>query len=499
MIQRYNHFFLLCSFGLLLLCGSGCGVLDEALIDPIPCQSSNSCPADVPICDTARGVCAPCDQVADLPRADAECRARGLGMRCAAGQTFDQPGRCMACRTAMDCNPDKGCWHGICVASCQKDLQCVDSGVCLSVPSLSAGTDAIPGQGLCVPKEEVLSVGITQRACVSYPNQEGIYCTLNAAIGRLNQQFADADTRLLALSTRASVGPSDYRRIIHVLPGIYGSLDLSPARVSRAKVAISMYGGDDPANRPQIVEGHGVAPSVLIGPEIEVTLDGFDIGLGSTGIDCQGSTLIVRRSTVSAADAVGIQTDGCQLTLDRVKVKNSKGGALSLMGQATYHITNSVFVGNSSVYQPILVFDAGTDGVFRFNTVANNSSNFAGTLSCADVAIGNSETPGARRIENSIFALNPLGQGRHSQVSGNCQLDHVVVGSADPYPGGTRMDPLFVSDSQDFHLRPGQANDSCCIDQVHPSPVDTETMDFDSRPRPNGPGSDIGAYEFYPH
>jgi hypothetical protein len=257
---------------------------------------------------------------------------------------------------------------------------------------------------------------------------------------------------------------------------------------------------------------------------IEVTLEGVRIRnndvTGRYGISCTANTssptLRLHRMVISQSTSEppptppppgALYVSGCTIEVDRTAIINNNSNALILaepaVAQTKYQITNSIIANNTlgdargGVGALAAVRLAGT-GIFRFNTVVNNTIAqpilpLIGGVDCG---------PTQKAIENSIVVENP--KVLNMQIN-SCLINEVVVGLGDA-DAGIRENPVFVNPSnklpQGLALAPA---DVACRDQAAPIPSASEIMQLPSRgywqwsysgtPRPVGPAADIGAFE----
>jgi hypothetical protein len=250
---------------------------------------------------------------------------------------------------------------------------------------------------------------------------------------------------------------------------------------------VSVYGPAGEGGEAQL--GGDLNQDAIVVTGGGLRLDGVRVK-GKTGLRCTGSvtSVEIRRSQVLDTSSVGMDVQGCSLVLDRVVIKGSRDGALALGAGASYSISNSFLVANSSLANAAIRISNNCKGSFRFNTVAGNVSSVAAGISCGQIP---------RTLEASIFAGNTAVGG--SQLGGACALLDTVVGAADAAPG-IRKDPEFIGPMaplSDYRLKDTPGNAACCIDQIPAERVAAPRirMDYDGTPRPQRLRLDVGAHE----
>ncbi|HEY5926289.1 MAG TPA: right-handed parallel beta-helix repeat-containing protein [Kofleriaceae bacterium] len=201
--------------------------------------------------------------------------------------------------------------------------------------------------------------------------------------------------------------------------------------------------------------GHGIM--VPFGEPVNLTLDGINvIGNSGTGVIVQGGTLAVSRSVVSG---------------------NSGGGAYV---NATFNITNSLFVANGSGVSTTggLFLTPMGNVTFKFNTVANNQA-----------------TTGAIRGINCTLAVtstNTIVSG--NDVSSGCSFEYSLFDTGTI--GGTNRigDPKFKNVMPSNPLAANYfriQSTSAAVDNADPASMMLTDIDGDAR----GNAPDIGADE----
>ena len=202
-----------------------------------------------------------------------------------------------------------------------------------------------------------------------------------------------------------------------------------------------------------------------------------------------GGSASVTSSEISGGMQLGIAADNTALVVSRSIISRNRRGGISLMGQATYDITNNFVFRNGNDgdgdfggmrLAPISV---GSNRV-RHNTIAFNdcrvdaTPSYAGGLYCT-----NGVAP------NNLVFNNYAGNATqpNAQYAGNCDTagSMIDIGTASVHFVSPIAEPF------DYHL----ANvSSAAMDVGTPSDVN---VDFDGQPRPLGQ-PDVGADELYP-
>ena len=200
------------------------------------------------------------------------------------------------------------------------------------------------------------------------------------------------------------------------------------------------------------------------------------------GVSATGATVTVSGATITGTGSggAGVSATGGTVTLGRSLLQGNSGGVVLSSG-VSYTVENNLIVKNLSAATPGVSIDGASTGVFRFNTVANNTTGAGrGGIECG--------AAGTKLIEASIVVGNTVLMG--TQLGAQCTLDGVVTGS-DSATAAIMKTPVFVG-ANDFHLVPSNAaNLDCCVDRRVTGP----TVDFDGSARPKGAAFDIGAHE----
>jgi hypothetical protein len=194
---------------------------------------------------------------------------------------------------------------------------------------------------------------------------------------------------------------------------------------------------------------------------------------GPPNVGCHGIYMSGNRNVVDGCDFADNVGHGIQIY---------PKGDHNVLRNSTWHGTTAgpaigVYYGSENQVYNNLVYGNRFEGIFAFgpnalyanNTIYNNQG--PGIFIRADAP--------AAVFRNNI-AYHNRGGDIVSEPPGNGTFSHNLT-----------SDPRFVKASAgDFHLTPG----SPAIDTG--MPVSAVTTDFDQRPRPQGAGFDIGAYEY---
>jgi hypothetical protein len=262
--------------------------------------------------------------------------------------------------------------------------------------------------------------------------------------------------------------------VIRVLPGFYLTFT-----VAGQKASIFGPGGEEGV--AQVFEEDAGAIHVRDGAEVLV--DGFEIGGPTTSaVNCAAARAVVRRSTLrSDVGSAAFVANACDVELDRARIMTHLGAIQ--FTDTRYRVTNAFVTGAS---ERIAIRVSGGQGSFRFVTVTGNYKETTpdGPFDCGAAPVS---------IQDSIVAHNrPFGD-TGSQFRGACQLERVVVGAADSSAaaGAVHLDPLL---EDGYRLPRSASNLDCCVDRG-PRSAGRFRRDIDGTLRPQGPRTDLGAFE----
>ena len=239
------------------------------------------------------------------------------------------------------------------------------------------------------------------------------------------------------------------------------------------RVAILGPGRDALSTQQAVISG------VTVTGGSRLTLNGLSVtnNTGQPAVQCNSSaTIYVKNALVSNTynSGGGIYAAQCaKVEVERTKINAVAGNGIFLTGGSGHRIINNAITNgnrNSTNFmeQYGIRISGNADGVFSFNTIANN---LQGILCDNSVA-----------VTDSIVTAN----AGALQVSG-CQASRIVSTGVVLDPGYTSgMDPILTSDPM---------NDTCCIDKGMPDVNRTIKEDYFGVPRPKGNGYDIGFHE----
>lgn len=221
----------------------------------------------------------------------------------------------------------------------------------------------------------------------------------------------------------------------------------------------------------------------------------------SSAADLEVRILTIRDGSGFGYGGIRAETVGGDVALDRLIVRNNTAagtdstGGILVPAARRVDVTNSLLLNNVCATGWCAARLASTTTNlwaigFNHNTVARNGCPANGCL-MGGVHFGGTA---AADISNNAFSANGAEQAdftnpnchlRSNMIGGYRGTPAFVAGIVDP------KDPGFVNPAGDnYRLRP----DSPLLDAGEPN-VDGSALDLDGRPRPNGAGFDIGAYE----
>ncbi len=415
---------------------------DAADAGSASCTADTECPVTAPHC-AAGGICVACDDSA----------------QCSADKPVCDPGT----NTCRGCTSDTECPSNACN---------LDSGVCRSSADVIYASPA----------------GVTTGTCTQ------------AAPCALDHAFAVIDAT---------------RFVVRMLPGSYAG----NVSIVGKQVVIDGYGAT--------LNGGNAAPALAATDGANVRLGGLTIlyltaSSGGTAVDCRVATAGAAVPTLYLADvavdssAAVAAAIGCNLTVADSRFHGRSpdaaaivcadpsvttitrsmidggGGIVSLGAGSSMGITNSI-IANQVNAQGSLVggsFGTGAAGSLSvsFSTIINSPIKCTtGIPACAN------GTAAGVCVANSII----IGTGGDQVTGSACQMSYdLIMPQAVAPPGNNRVniDPLFVdAANKNYALKPS----SPAIDSADPSATPPAT-DYAGTPRPQGPRSDVGAFEYKP-
>jgi len=259
---------------------------------------------------------------------------------------------------------------------------------------------------------------------------------------------------------------------VRVAAGTYAA----PVTITRSIDLLGGFSADwsaqDPVAYPTIIDGHGL----LISGTVEVTVAGFDIRNGTTGISVQDATLHAVQNRIHGHSGDGIHVSGGDLTLERAWVYENGGDGVNV-ATGSYTLTNVVLAHNSGpglraagstgqVLHATFARNGGTGAVIGGNALFTNTLVYSHTL-------GVDATTGAAAMWNTLWWENTV------NTSGTVTSTNQVSG-----------DPRFIDPAAvDYHIHIGSA----AMDAGTESGV---SEDVDGDPRPLFTAPDIGADEY---
>lgn len=334
---------------------------------------------------------------------------------------------------------------------------CAQPGACTrhaDCPSSICDTYAAAGRGRCIQEARALYVSSSCRdPDLATGTQDDPFCQIRQAV-----------SAAAALS----------KDVIRVMPGSY-----LPFGVAGQKLSIFGPAGEDGV--AHVFEEDAGAVNLREGSDVLV--DGFELG-GPThsAVSCVSGRAAVRRSTLrSDVGNAAFNAIACDVELDRAEIRTYLGAIQ--FTDTRYRVTNTFITGSS---ERIAIRISGGQGSFRFVTVTGNYKETTpdGPFDCGSAPV---------LIQDSIVAGNRVYGDTGSQFRGACELQRVVVGQGDSSTsaGAIHLDPQF---EEGYVLARNEANLACCIDHG-PRTAGRVRRDIAGTPRPQGPRTDLGAFE----
>lgn len=361
-------------------------------------------------------------------------------------------GSCAACRTSSDCiRPGKTFCDqtdNLC-KGCTANSQCPGSFICKLDASLLTAGDTLNNIGECVKTSDVAFVDNNPAVCDNAGAGGKPYCQINQAIAAGKSY----------INVKGNGGTT---------ANLYQAVTVDNGK----QVAILGPGRDVPFSTQQ-----AVINGVTVISSARVTLIGISVtnNAGQPAVQCSGSgTLYAQGLLITdkvVASTGGIYANNCtKVDIQKTKITGPFGYGIFITGGSGHRVINNALINSGSSPEPAgLRLSGGADGIFAFNTIANNRQ---GVVCDSAVAITDSIVTGNLTMP---------------QLSSNCQSTRVVT-------AGVAIDPSYTT-GNDPKLTADPMNDACCIDKGMPDAARAIKDDFYSTKRPLGNGYDIGFHE----
>ncbi len=386
---------------------------------------------------------------------------------CSGATPFCVNSACVACRDSTTCPLTRPVCDMVShdCRSCAKDSEC-DSGAC----DFAAGR--------CVDQGAILyaspSGGSTDPCTKTSP------CSLRRASG-----LVDTGTPYIVLRPGRYSGGAGFDGKKATIVGHNAILDIVDT-ASMVNLNASMINMRD-TNLEDHLDTSGmdnIPPGIQL-LESTLTVDnmqGNTVKIYAIGVQPSGNGILV----VGHSHFTGPALFGRQLIIDGCVFHNLALDAFShdpLSVEGSIQMSNSVLIVDST--------NRPTFGVISFTTTPQVSRITHNTFMGGSGVVCSAAAGSAWSFDSNIFYNVPT-----IAAGGGCQYQYSlsvpVAGLAGT--GNITGDPMFHDVANgDFHLKPG----STAIDAANPADVLTG-HDFDGTPRPQGPRSDIGAFEYAP-
>lgn len=438
------------SLGTNFFCNKAQGCCEEMKLGR--CNVTPDCDMnDKPVCDTANNICVACSST-NMALGDQQCGTWSSARVDPLNRSLCISGLCAECRTSNDCKRTGKTFcdqtDNIC-KGCTMHSQCLPgSGICKLDSSLLATGDQLTNIGECVNTNDVVYV---DRGYVNCSTGDGTsakpFCELNQAVATGKSYINLKGNGTAMVNT-------------------YQSVTVDSGKL----VAVFGPGRDVPAAQQALISG------VTVSGGARITINGVTVthNTGQPAVQCNGSaSLYVQSAQITNAflSGGGIYANQCtRVVVEKSRINNIAGNGIFITGGSGHRVVNNAIVDSTrnsanTMETYGLRISGNADGLFAFNTIANN---LQGVQCDSSVA-----------VTDSIIVSN----GGGAQVGGNCQTPRTVV------------DASKVSLDASFFLTTNSLNDSCCVDKGLPDANMTIKDDYSSTKRPLGGGYDIGFHE----
>ncbi|MCW5808453.1 MAG: hypothetical protein KIT31_39245 [Deltaproteobacteria bacterium] len=223
-----------------------------------------------------------------------------------------------------------------------------------------------------------------------------------------------------------------------------------------------------------------------------------DVSIQQTGWNGVNCDFEILRADITLTGSI-TTGDDFTLVFDRVRMRAvARSSLIQMNGQrGKVRVTNSIL--EDMNFSAECSSACNNSFEMAFSTVVLDQALDAQLLGCADT----NAVPGtwSASYENNIFASigppPPLGGNVFRGKSVNCTLrNNIMFPQPTPIAGNPAVDPQFVNVAgRDYHLMPA----SPARDAAVPSSANLGTdHDLEGTARPQGPRSDLGAYELAP-
>ena len=502
-------------------CGADAPICDDGVCRA--CQADNECAAfgdALPACG-ADGACVECNADSFCDSGLGACSADNTCIECSDSSDCQEEGRsicseqatCVECVESSDCAGASENRH-ICTGEstcveCETSSDCSEpaAGACEDNSCRACQADSECASGLCLEDEGV---------CVE--SVKIVYASTAGADGP-DCGTQDAPCKSIGGAQGALPKVGGARKNIVLQPGTY----LDTIRIeNNPKVDGVIVRG---APGVIIAGSHATEPVVRVS-KADATFEDLEIVATPTadGLICQytGTHLTLRRVTVRDGGKNGVVVEGGKLSLLESAVENFKGKGIlyDRAPDSGFIFDHGIIEMDRSRVSDNL--EGGLDlfiasGTIHNSVIRHNSNGFFGvglSISVAQNKLSVEHTTVISKISSpgvgggpfkavALFCGDPAGyrnpgfaKFRNTIIDGpidedaKCTVTNSLLKTSQPGVGNFVADPRFVAGS--YRLE----TDSPAIDKA--SSDSTSTVDFEGNPRPYGPASDLGAYEWRP-